>query len=355
MKVAIRVDASSQIGTGHFMRCMTLADSLKKRDAEVLFVSRHLPEHLRSLAQQRGHGCEILDGAVDPGDAGDLAHSRWLGTSQAADAQDTVKILTGTQWDWLIVDHYGLDIRWESRLRHAAKKIMVIDDIADRRHDCDMLLDQNYYADMDVRYTGKVPEHCQLLLGPKYALLRDEFRELRKQVKPRVGPVRRILVFFGGIDADNYTSLAIEALASMERHNIHVDVVIGVQHPYIEGIKNACVTYGFDCHVQTERMAELMASADLAIGAGGSTTWERCCLALPSIVFVLADNQKGIARSLEQLGCSHCVSERPVTLVVMREAIRKLLDQMDYLKKLSENSYSLVDGFGIDRVRKKLE
>ena len=118
------------------------------------------------------------------------------------------------------MDHYALDARWESVLRQTAKKTLVIDDIADRQHDCDVLLDQNFYADMQTRYTGKVPEHCQLLLGPRYALLREEFRQLREQITPRTGPVKRVLVFFGGVDADNYTARAIKALANIGSHDL---------------------------------------------------------------------------------------------------------------------------------------
>lgn len=181
--------------------------------------------------------------------------------------------MSDRSWDWLVVDHYALDARWESALRASTKQIMVIDDIADRQHDCDVLLDQNFYADMQKRYTGKVSAHCQLLLGPRYALLRDEFRKLREQVKPRNGTVKKILVFFGGVDADNYTGRAIEALAEIGIEGLYVDVVIGAQHSCREQIKSVCAQHGFICHVQTDKMAELMAAADLAIGAGGSATY----------------------------------------------------------------------------------
>jgi UDP-2,4-diacetamido-2,4,6-trideoxy-beta-L-altropyranose hydrolase len=131
---------------------------------------------------------------------------------------------------------------------------------------------------METRYIGKVPNHCRLLLGPRYALLRDEFRRLRDEVKPRTGPVKWILVFFGGMDVDNFTGKALQALVNLGHEDLQVDVVIGAQHPAREAIEATCDRYGYQCHVQTSNMAELMARADLAIGAGGSASWERCCL-----------------------------------------------------------------------------
>lgn len=198
MKIAVRVDASFQIGTGHFMRCLTLADALKQRGAQIRFVSRRLPEHLRVMLAAKGHELALLDGALNDAASDELAHARWLGVSQEQDASNTAQTLKDQPWDWLVVDHYALDARWESAMRVSSRQIMVIDDIADRQHDCDVLLDQNFYADMDTRYTGKVATSCQLLLGPRYALLRDEFRELHEQVKPRNGIVKRVLVFLGG-------------------------------------------------------------------------------------------------------------------------------------------------------------
>ena len=299
MRIAIRVDASGQIGTGHFMRCMTLANALQQPGAQTRFVNRHLPEHLRHMLDAKGHEFIPLNSSSSETIAVDLPHAHWLGTSQHADEQDTIQALSDQTWDWLVVDHYALDARWESVVRKITKNILVIDDIADRQHDCDVLLDQNFYTDMDTRYTVKVPAHCRLLLGPRYALLRDEFRQLRERVNPRTGPVKRILVFFGGVDVYNYTARAIEALAYIGSHDLHVDVVIGAQHPCREQIEFKCVQHGFICHVQTPRMAELMAAADLAIGAGGSASWERCCLGVPALIVASADNQTDIATALD--------------------------------------------------------
>lgn len=185
MKIAFRTDATHQIGTGHFMRCLTLADELKKQGVQIRFVSRNLPDHLRDMLTAKGMELVSLINNTSATQIDELAHSAWLVTSQAQDAQDTIQALAGQTFEWLVVDHYALDTRWETAIRNTAKQIMVIDDLADRVHDCDVLLDQNFYADMQTRYSGKVPAHCQLLIGPRYALLREEFRKLRKQIQPR--------------------------------------------------------------------------------------------------------------------------------------------------------------------------
>lgn len=351
MNIAFRVDASNQIGTGHFMRCLTLADTLKQRGARSRFVSRCLPEHLRSMLVEEGHELELLDSSSGTAALGGLSHAHWLGTSQHADAQDTIRVLSDQNWDWLIVDHYALDARWESTLRQAVRNMLVIDDIADREHDCDVLLDQNFYADMDTRYKDKVPASCRLLLGPRYALLRAEFRRLRGEVKPRAGPVRRVLVFFGGIDADNCTGRAVEALVNLGINGLYVDVVIGPQHPLREQIELACAEHQFHCHVQTTRMAELFAAADLAIGAGGATTWERCCLGLPALTVSLADNQIEIAKGLVLLGAGIYIGQLGVaSAAVIRTAILDLIKNESRVEALSSRAFSIADGLGVDRL-----
>lgn len=340
--IAFRTDASSRIGTGHFMRCLTLAEELKKQDARIRFLSRNLPTHLSDMLRIKGVEYVSLEAGEADGSIDELAHAGWLGVSQAQDSQTAIKALSDQVWDWLVVDHYALDARWEKALRPSVKNIMVIDDLADRQHDCDVLLDQNYYADMQTRYKGKVPTDCQLLLGPSYALLREEFRALREQVKVRNGEVKKVLVFFGGFDADNYTFKAIEVLAEVNAE-LQVDVVIGAQHPFKELIENACARYGYVCHVQTSRMAELMLEADLAIGAGGSAIWERCALALPSIVIVVAKNQNNAVKDLDAMGVLVSLgSARDVTKLHLIESIKRLLSDNPLRISLSNASLELM-------------
>lgn len=350
MKIAFRVDASDQIGTGHLMRCLTLADALKQHGAQTRIISRQMPGHLHDMLAVRGHEFMPLNNGPDEIILDDLSHTHWLGASQLTDAQDSVQALSDKTWDWLVVDHYALDARWESALRQASKNILVIDDIADRRHDCNVLLDQNFYADAETRYVGKVPEHCQLLLGPRYALLREEFRLLHKQVRPRKGSVQRILIFFGGVDADNYTALAIEALTNIGINELQVDVVIGAQHPFRESIQAACIRHNFTCHVQTDRMAELMALADLSIGAGGSAIWERCCLGSPTITICSADNQRNQIADAALEGLLYAPEVKDSLHLVIERHVRSLIENKCLRQLISRNGIQAVDGRGALRI-----
>lgn len=336
------------------MRCLTLGDALKRHGAQIRFVSRHLPEHLHSMLAAKGHEIALLENVQDETTLDEHAHAHWLGVSQAQDAADTIQALSDGSWDWLIVDHYALDSRWESALRQTAKAILVIDDIADRVHDCDTLLDQNLYADMQTRYDGKVPIHCQLLLGPRYALLRDEFRKLRKQVKPRTGTVKQILVFFGGIDINNYTGLALKALAEIAVEGLHMDVVIGAQHPRRAEIETTCAAQGYVCHVQTSRMAELMAAADLAIGAGGSAAWERCCLGLPALSLCIAKNQRKQIADAAEAGLLYAPTSDDDLVSLLKSHMKALLENGPLLKLISNTAMKAVDGRGVVRVASTL-
>ncbi len=331
------------------MRCMTLAEELQHHGVQIRFASRDLPQYLRDMLETKGMELASLESDANPYPAGDLAHSHWLNASQEQDAQATKQALSGQKWDWLIVDHYALDARWESALRRFAGHIMAIDDIADRHHDCDVLLDQNFYIDMQERYAGKVSAQCRQLLGPRYALLRDEFRESRNQVKQRSGSVKRILVFFGGMDADNYTGRAIEALAMLEAGAWQVDVVIGMQHPCREQIEALCKLHGYHCHVQTKRMAELMAHADLAIGAGGSAMWERCCLGLPALSVCVADNQRRQIADAAEQGLIYSLSGGDLTSSLRRH-IGSILENEPLRKLISRTAMQEVDGLGVNRV-----
>lgn len=332
------------------MRCLTLADALRMRGAEVRFVSRGLPEHLNGMLAAKGHQLVPLDNRSFKENSEDLPHAGWLGTSQQADADESTEALSDGVQDWLIVDHYALDGRWESALRQTAKNILVIDDLADRTHDCDVLLDQNLYTDIDTRYDGKVPTHSLLLLGPRYALLRDSFRQLHEELAPRVGPVKRLLVFFGGADADNYTSRAVKALGDLGIKGLHVDVVIGAQHSCSQQLEAACAKHQFELHVQTDRIAELMAAADLAIGAGGSATWERCCLGLPTFSIPTADNQVRQVADAASQGLLYAPELKEDLTSAIGRHLSALMENGSLRQSMSRNGMATVDGVGILRL-----
>jgi UDP-2,4-diacetamido-2,4,6-trideoxy-beta-L-altropyranose hydrolase len=332
MNVVFRADARPDIGSGHVVRCLALADALRARQSSVRFVSAGLPAPFQRQLADRG---------LEVREAGSTAES-----SRAA--------LSDRQWDWLVVDHYELDAEWERAVRGPVSRILVIDDLANRPHDCDLLLDQNLHDDMPGRYEGRVPAGCHLLLGPRYALLREEFARERERVKPRDGAVRRILVCFGGVDAGNATEAALRGLIAAGTAGMHVDVVIGALHPQRQAIQALCEKQQFACHVDTPRMAALMAAADLAIGAGGTATWERCCLGLPALVFAIADNQRCVVEQGARRGLFYAPDVQPEAGAMARH-VQALLENVRLRHLISRRALDAVDGRGVERVLRAVE
>lgn len=300
MLAVIRADASTSIGSGHVMRCLTLAHRLQKeKNAKVVFVMRDLPGNLIGVVEKQEFEVFKLPPANQKYSLN--GYGLWLTVPMEVDAQQTIDLLQGYLQehsyevvDRLIVDSYALDERWEQALRPYCKEIMVIDDLANRRHDCDILLDQNFYLNKDVRYAGLVPEHCKMLLGPEYALLREEFYEAKKHLRKRDGNIKNILVFYGGSDLTNETEKAIKALVQLhdEGYSFTADVITGVSNSRREKIEKICSKYHFfHYYCQVSNIAEFMNKADLMLGAGGSTTWERLYMELPALVTAVAENQ----------------------------------------------------------------
>lgn len=348
---AFRVDASPAIGIGHLMRCLTLADVLARRGVRTLMISRHLPPHLQSLVEARGHASVRLPALHTPPESNPVPHAAWLGTAQAADAADTRRVLAGEAWTWMVVDHYALDYRWETAVRASVGRICAIDDVADRDHDCDVIMDQNLYPDMEARYAGKVPAGSIRLLGPTFALLRPEFARLRAKVAPRSGTIRRVMVLLGGMDAQNHTAKVVRACGRIEGHPFEVDVVIGHQHPAADEVRQLCEAHRYRLHVQLEDVASIMAVSDLAIGASGSTSWERCALGLPTVCLTHADNQVAIANGLASagavlnLGDGNHLSESEIAT-----AIGTLISRPSLVRAMSTAAWAVTDGEGAERV-----
>ncbi len=288
MKVVFRTDASLQIGIGHVMRCLTLADALRASGAECSFICREHPGNLLEQIRQRGYAVLGLPASsADPiprdlEEAAESNHSSWLGSDWATDAAQTRVGAGETAIDWLIVDHYAIDARWEQALRPICRKLMVIDDLADRPHDCDLLLDQNLGRDVS-DYRKLVPDDCTVLVGPRYALLRPEFAALRDYSMRRraIPQLKHLLITMGGVDQADATGLALEALKDCQLPGgSHITVVMGPHAPWLERVQllAAQMPLSTDVKVNVHNMAQLMADSDLAIGAAGSTSWERCCL-----------------------------------------------------------------------------
>ncbi len=305
--MVFRADASLEMGTGHVMRCVALAQAFREAGAHSRFICRMLPGNLIDFILGCGfevHKLPIEHQINENGEPPLLGHAAWLGADWKTDADKTQDALVAGVVDWLIVDHYALDARWERQLRPACHRLMVIDDLADRPHDCDMLLDQNLGRDAE-DYAARVPQHCTCLVGPHYALLRPEFSELREySLRRREAPeLEQILISMGGVDKDNATSKVLEALKDVSLpHGCRVIVIMGAQAPWLEQVRAVAVTLPCptEVRINIDDMAQVMANSDLAIGAAGSSSWERCCLGLPSIMVVLAANQQHIAKALNE-------------------------------------------------------
>lgn len=300
MNVLFRVDSSGQIGSGHLMRCLTLAGQLKKQGAEIAFICRDLEGNLIELVKKQGYELYLLPRATKEDAL--TGYAAWLTVSQQRDAEETLAIIQKfSVVNRLVIDSYAIDETWEKLLRPYVQEIFVIDDLANRRHDCDVLLDQNYYLDKEHRYDGLVPESCKLLLGPEHALLREEFYEAKKHLRKRDGSIHNILVFYGGSDLTDETTKAIHALIELNLSGVTADVIVGASNRKKDRIRELCSQHEFlHYHEQVSNMAEFMNNADLMLGAGGTTTWERYFLQLPTIVTAIAENQVEI--------CENCAS-----------------------------------------------
>jgi UDP-2,4-diacetamido-2,4,6-trideoxy-beta-L-altropyranose hydrolase len=341
MHIIIRVDSSLEVGTGHVMRCLTLANELCSKGAEVTFISRDLKGNMGPIITKAGFDLILLPG-IREGDS----FYEWYSKNWKLDQEETKGVLNNLNYriDLLIVDHYGLDKRWEKALTNSTKKLMVIDDLADRTHHCDILLDQNYYYNYETRYNHLLSQHCTTLLGPKYVLLRPEFREARRVLKYRNGVVTKILVFFGGSDPTNETLKAIKAISGIDRPDIEVDVVVGTSNPNKDHIKTYCEKRpNIFYYCQVSNMAELMVNADLAVGAGGTSTWERCYLGLPSLTIITADNQIELAYAIDNYGATiNLGPSLNITVKSLTQEIKSIIDNRDTLMKMSKKAMELV-------------
>lgn len=338
------------------MRCLTLAERLRKRDIQVQFICREHPGHLCQLIMDYGFDVMRLPASAQDSSVSKLAHSAWLGVTQEEDANQTVDRLGGNGCDWMIVDHYGIDIEWESRLRPYVDNIAVIDDLADRSHDCDLLIDQNHGpAGYESRYYALLPAGCETLVGARYALLRPEFAEIRAKRKIGSGVVKRIMVFFGGVDASAMTLKAINGIAQLQREEIVVDVVVGLVNKNRDVIHAMCeANANFIFHDHISNIAEVMSAADLFVGGGGGTMWERCCLGIPTLLVSVAENQSSGCQAVSEAGAGIFLGEaKSVTASLIANAVNIACASPTWMRSMARRAMELVDGLGAERVAKR--
>lgn len=318
------------------MRCLALAEAVRPRATAVHFVCRRLEGHLGSLIEAKGFACSLLpvEGPeLDPED----------------DAQKTAAV--SHEADWLVVDHYGLERRWEQAMRPKCRRLMVIDDLVDRPHDCDILLDQTFGRQTN-EYEALTPDGCRVLAGSQYALLRPQFAASRPSALARRATsegVNHILVSMGGFDPENRTLGVLETLADATYSGrLAITVVLGAQAEESAAPLSALAGRfdTLDIRQHVANMAELMAAADLAIGAGGTTSWERCCMGLPSLICIMADNQRDVAEKLEAAGA--------ISVWASRSELKALLDRYVGDNALHRSAVDaaagICDGRGLERV-----
>jgi UDP-2,4-diacetamido-2,4,6-trideoxy-beta-L-altropyranose hydrolase len=316
-----RVDAAPAIGGGHVMRCLALAGALGESGWTCRFlVGGGTVATVPALAQA-GH-------AVYEGE------KCWRAAPGMADL--------------LVVDHYRLDAGYEGGWRAGARRILAIDDLADRRHDCDLLLDPTA-GRVAADYAGLVPPGCRLLLGPEYALLRPEFARRRGEALARrgAGPVRRVLIAPGATDPTDLATTLIDAAETLP--GVAIDVAIGSAAPHLQRLRErAARSPRLHLQVDEPDMAGLMVAVDLCLGAAGGTSWERCCLGLPSLLVVIADNQELVARGLVAAGAVElATAEHPAALAA---ALRRLIEDGARRRVMSAAAAALCDGEGARRV-----
>lgn len=291
------------------MRCLTVAKNLQKNNVHVVFWMEELAGNL--IEYVRHEGFETISNV--------------------------------RKADLYIIDHYKIGEQWEKELRQYTNNIVVIDDLANRTHECDLILDQNVIPNYESRYDSLVPKHCIQLLGPKYLIVRDEFVEARQNLRYRNSQVERLLVFMGGSDPTNETMKVLNALSFSKRFG-HVDVVVGNGNLQKEAIKQICMKQGFHYHSQINYMAKLMQQADFSIGAGGSTTWERCYVGLPSSSTVVAQNQSLTTEYAANLGAVlNLGRHETVTVETYIDLLSKLKNDKVNLSEISKIGLNLTE------------
>jgi UDP-2,4-diacetamido-2,4,6-trideoxy-beta-L-altropyranose hydrolase len=350
MRVLIRADSSTSIGTGHVMRCLALATTLRLHGVQVEFVSRALAGHMGDEIRRQGFVLHVLPQGPGPG----------CDAEQESDAQRTLACMHGRTWDWLLVDHYGLDATWHGLMRSAARQLAVIDDLADRPLDCDLLIDHNLQT--PGRYKAVLPDAAMALLGPRYALLRAEFADWRTTGAMRLDQTSppaacRVLVSLGGADEGGVTLDAVNALATCpQQESLGVMVIAGPRNPYRDALALACERHGYDFISSAANMAERMARADLAIGAGGGSLLERCAVYLPSVVLVIAENQRQGSVLAAAAGVITLIDAAPGERVAaIARAVLHLRSHPAEMAAMARRAGELCDGLGCQRIAQVMQ
>lgn len=359
MKVVLRVDASRQSGSGHVIRCLTLANELSSRGAKCYFLSRFMPKHLGCTIQAHQHGIILLEPPAATAESdvplNDI-YGRWLSVTRLEDARECAESLAQIAPDLLVLDHYALGAEWVrlAAPRHSAT--LVIDDLAQREHHCDLLLDQNL-GRSEAHYDGLVPDNVLRLIGPKYALVRPEFHRQRTRslARRRGGALQNLLLSMGSVDPDNATGKFLEQLNELSvPADFTITVVLGESAPHVESVRAQIAKMRVPTRLLlgVDNMENLMSDADLAIGGAGGTAWERCSVGLPALLLTIADNQLQPAMGLEAAGAALHLGDvrHDFWRSSIQDAMLRCLTDKELVESMSACAASVCDGRGAERV-----
>lgn len=338
LTVIFRADASPDIGGGHVQRCLALANALRYEQANVWFACR--PKTFDTLPRLRDSGHNFIE--------------------LPATGDERAYLRAATPWaDWLVIDHYGLDAEWMSPLRDWSRNVLVIDDLSNRPLDCDILLDQTYLRQA-IDYQPLTPKHCQFLLGTDYALLRPEFAAARsKYLAKRQTPNKHkpiVLVAMGATDPENITVIVLNALDALAL-DFEFNIILGSAAPHLNAVYQCSRSLRHSCAVKVDviDMVDLIGNADIAIGACGTSSWERCCLGLPTITIELADNQKLISTTLNKVGAVYSLGRhQELSTKELRRKFSQLISSPEKMLKMSNISAQICDGLGAKRVADRM-
>ncbi len=339
--VLFRLDANAAIGSGHLMRCLTLANALKRPGIACHFAGAAMPPSWVERIEANGHAWHPL-----PADA----------RTQALDAAWCALLLASFERSFVVVDHYGLDARWERAIEAHGSRMLAIDDLADRPHAARFVVDPNLGRQAQ-DYAGLVDHAARLEIGPAWASLRPEFARSRTQAQAKRShptDVRRILITFGGSDNFRLTLDAAKAvLACAPLRDAFIDVVFGSTPSWLPELR-ALLTdrrpHHHEIAVNVTDMARRMLAADLCIGAAGSTCWERCCLGLPSIQVTVAANQVEASKALETRGAVVSMPLGGDMAGRLVGALATLATDADRLATMTQAAFAVTDGLGASRL-----
>tara|TARA_Y100000768_G_scaffold223840_1_gene168940 strand:+ start:11023 stop:12558 length:1536 start_codon:yes stop_codon:yes gene_type:complete len=347
MNILFRLDANNTIGSGHFSRCLTIADSLIEQDCSCTFMTRNLPENFKKILKKKKIKNLNNDSAKKELE-GDLPHSNWLESSQKNDAEVFLEMIKDN-YDWLIVDHYALDYRWESYFLKVAKNILVIDDLADRKHECDILIDANISENKRTFYESNTPSKAKIFLGQKFALIRPEF--IAQKLKNIESIPKKILIFFGGFDEKKLTLKTLRTLVKIDtKKEFNFEVVVGANNKNKKQIFDECQKIGAEYHEQINNISYLMAKSSISIGAGGTTVWERSYMGLPTLAFSIASNQLEQVEKANSLKILHGINYEGLSEEQFEIELKNFLKNTKLHKILKNKSQNFIDGLGVKRI-----